>query len=943
MSDTPQSAVGVGPGEPAAPASRIEPVRDAVFTPLTPHDPHSVSRYLLRARIGEGGMGAVYLSYTPGGRPIALKVARPELAADPDFRSRFSKEVAIARRVQGPYTVPVIDADPEALRPWIATAYVAAPSLAVAVVRQGALPSATVLMLIAGVAEALQSIHRSGVIHRDLKPGNVILADDGPRVIDFGVARAIETSTAAMTQTGVRIGTPAFMSPEQVRGKQIDAAGDVFALGSTAYYALTGRPPFGSDAAVFHRIEHQQPDWDHCPDNVRAVLARCLAKDPAERPTSTQVIELCRSAITDDLYLQTGGGWLPPTVAAEVTRYRISTVPSPTASMPAGPPPTFQSAPTGAPDAMDALGTPFPSEPSDNVAAPHSASSYSSASITHIARAPHPPHALNVGNSPRALNAARQPRALCAPRVPRAIGAASVAAGAAGGAQALAGPPAGGSGGLSGPGSRRGAGGPEPSGAPGSPGAAGASDEPGRLDAAGASAGYDTSGGLGTPAPSTEDGAGMPEPVANGMNGAQAAFGSSAVRGALAAAGPSAPANAPAQPPGRSTPDGPAEPGAPAGPGTGTGSPGTGSSGPAGSPRLTDSPEPGLAGSGGLTGSSGSGGSGDSGDSAAPGGSAPRAAAGSAFPGLAPSPGLPGSPGAAGTTDSSGPAAPGNQATPRNAQDSQGSQDARDSGGERGAGGTSGSDGSAGSDGSDGPRQAGDPASPSDSGDGDPSGARRGRRRRRRLVTVVLALLVTVSAVFFWLASKPAGGEPVALVVTPSQDVGTDGPGSPEASPGAIRRESRTTPRAAEASPTATPTATPVPKPTVTKPATGETPRAVPAAPRVSPTPTQRLSCPAKPATRANGDGTGVLINASVLREGPADTCGAVVTLVRGRKFWLWCNVVTKTNDTWWWARLDGTETYGWVRDDDMKVDYTDDDGDGEVLVYSCDGKVTKK
>ncbi|ABW14834.1 serine/threonine protein kinase [Parafrankia sp. EAN1pec] len=870
MSDTPQSAVGVGPGEPAAPASRIEPVRDAVFTPLTPHDPHSVSRYLLRARIGEGGMGAVYLSYTPGGRPIALKVARPELAADPDFRSRFSKEVAIARRVQGPYTVPVIDADPEALRPWIATAYVAAPSLAVAVVRQGALPSATVLMLIAGVAEALQSIHRAGVIHRDLKPGNVILADDGPRVIDFGVARAIETSTAAMTQTGVRIGTPAFMSPEQVRGKQIDAAGDVFALGSTAYYALTGRPPFGSDAAVFHRIEHQQPDWDHCPDNVRAVLARCLAKDPAERPTSTQVIELCRSAITDDLYLQTGGGWLPPTVAAEVTRYRISTVPSPTASMSAVPPPTFQSAPTGAPDAMDALGTPFPSEPGDNVAAPHSASSYSSASITHIARAPHPPHAFNAGNSPRALNAARQPRALCAPRVPRAIGAASVAAGgAAGGAQALAGPPAGGSGGLSGPGSpggaggpgsRRGAGGPESSGAPGSPGAAGASDEPGRLDAAGAAAGYDTSGGLGTPAPSAEDGAGMPESVANGMNGAQAAFGSSAVRGALAAAGPSAPANAPAQPPDRSTPDGPAEPSAPAGPGTATGSPGTGSS---------------------------------------------------------------------------GPAAPGEQATPRNAQDSQDSQNARDSGGERGAGGASGSAGS------DGPRQAGDPASPSDSGDGDPSGARRrGRRRRRRLVTVVLALLVTVSAVFFWLASKPAGGEPVALVVTPSQEVGTDGPGSPEASPGAIRRESRTTPRAAEASPTATPTPTATPAP---KPVTGETPRAAPAAPRVSPAPTQRLSCPAKPATRANGDGTGVLINASVLREGPADTCGAVVTLVRGRKFWLWCNVVTKTNDTWWWARLDGTEAYGWVRDDDMKVDYTDDDGDGKVLVYSCDGKVTKK
>ncbi|WP_026239732.1 serine/threonine-protein kinase [Parafrankia discariae] len=866
MSDTPQSAVGVGPGEPAAPASRIEPVRDAVFTPLTPHDPHSVSRYLLRARIGEGGMGAVYLSYTPGGRPIALKVARPELAADPDFRSRFSKEVAIARRVQGPYTVPVIDADPEALRPWIATAYVAAPSLAVAVVRQGALPSATVLMLIAGVAEALQSIHRSGVIHRDLKPGNVILADDGPRVIDFGVARAIETSTAAMTQTGVRIGTPAFMSPEQVRGKQIDAAGDVFALGSTAYYALTGRPPFGSDAAVFHRIEHQQPDWEHCPDNVRAVLARCLAKDPAERPTSTQVIELCRSAITDDLYLQTGGGWLPPTVAAEVTRYRISTVPSPTASMPAVPPPTFQSAPTGAPDAMDALGTPFPSEPSGDdagaasPAAARSVSAYSSASITHIARAPHPPHALNAlnaGVSPRALNAARQPRALCAPRVPRALGAASVAAGPAG-------PAVGGGRG---------------------------------------SAGYDTSGGLGTPAPNAEDGAGTPGLAANGMDGAQAAFGSSAVRGALAAAGPAAPAtpgNAPAQPPGGSPPDAPA-------------APAVETSGSSGSAAQDGSAMPD--------------------GSAAPDGSAPRTASGSpAYPGVAPPPGAPdstGSPGAVSGPDAAGFAG------------SLGVPDSAASGSPGAAGtaapATSGGAGSA--SGSDGPRQAGGPTSPANPGDaagpadgdpadGDPAGARRRGRRRRRLVTVVLALVVTVSAVFFWLASKPAGGEPVALVVTPSQDAGSAGPDSPGATPGTIRRESRTTPRAgAEASPTATPTPTTTPVP----------------APRVSATPIQRLGCPAKPATRANGDGTGVLITASVLREGPADTCGSVVTLVRGRKFWLWCNVVTKSNDTWWWARLDGTETYGWVRDDDMKVDYTDDDGDGEVLVSSCDGKVTPR
>ncbi|ABW09712.1 serine/threonine protein kinase [Parafrankia sp. EAN1pec] len=325
---------------------------DAVFTPLTAHDPDEISGYPLRARIGEGGMGAVYLSHTPGGRPLAVKVVRPEFAADPDFRARFTKEVAIAQRVQGPYTVPVIDADPDAVRPWIATAYVPAPSLAIAVARTGALPATTVLMLIAGVAEALQSIHRVGVIHRDLKPGNVILAADGPRVIDFGVARALDAATAAMTQTGARLGTPAFMAPEQVRGAQLDRSGDIFALGATAYYAMTGRPPFGVDAAVFHRIEHQQPDWDDCPPQVRDVLARCLEKDPARRPTPTELIELCRlitpiGQLTSDEQLTTGAGWLPPTVAAEVTRYHLAPLPTPPPTP--APSPAFAEPPTAAP------------------------------------------------------------------------------------------------------------------------------------------------------------------------------------------------------------------------------------------------------------------------------------------------------------------------------------------------------------------------------------------------------------------------------------------------------------------------------------------------------------------------------------------------------------------------------------------------------------------
>lgn len=301
---------------------------DPIFTPLTHQDPREVSGYLLRARIGEGGMGAVYLSYTPGGRPVALKIVRSEFAADPEFRRRFATEVSIAQRVQGLYTAPVIDCDPSAARPWLATGYVAGPSLAAAVSRQGPLPPESLLVLIAGIAEALQAIHSAGIIHRDLKPGNVIVANDGPRLIDFGISRALEGTSAAMTQTGIRLGTPAFMSPEQVRGTPLGPASDLFSLGSTCYYAVTGEPPFGTDAAVFHRIENHPPDWDRCPEQVRDVLERCLAKQEAARPTPSALIELCRAASTDER-LRVGEGWLPATVAAELTRYSLAEPPPP--------------------------------------------------------------------------------------------------------------------------------------------------------------------------------------------------------------------------------------------------------------------------------------------------------------------------------------------------------------------------------------------------------------------------------------------------------------------------------------------------------------------------------------------------------------------------------------------------------------------------------------
>jgi len=297
-----------------------------VHRPLGPHDPREVGGYRLRALLGEGGMGRVYLSYTPGGRPVAIKVVRAEYSDDPSFRRRFEQEVSTAQRVQGLYTAPVIDAGPHAPQPWLATAYVPGPSLQYAVGTYGPLPAETVLVLVAGVAEALQSIHGAGVVHRDLKPSNVILASDGPRVIDFGIARAVDSTS--LTRSGVRPGTPAYMAPEHVRGQSVTPAADVFALGVLANFAATGELAFGGgmDPAVPYRILEQEPNLGGCPEQVRTVVARCLTKDPEQRPAPSQVIELCRASSTGTR-LQMGESWLPPTIAAEVNR--IATAPIP--------------------------------------------------------------------------------------------------------------------------------------------------------------------------------------------------------------------------------------------------------------------------------------------------------------------------------------------------------------------------------------------------------------------------------------------------------------------------------------------------------------------------------------------------------------------------------------------------------------------------------------
>nr|WP_308268322.1 serine/threonine-protein kinase [Yinghuangia soli] len=286
--------------------------------PLESDDPRTIGGYLLRARLGAGGMGRVYLSATPGGRPVALKVIRGEFADDAEFRRRFQQEVAAAQRVQGLFTAPVLDSDAHGAQPWLATAYVAGPPLNEAVHRHGPLPAETVLVLTAGVAEALQSVHSAGVVHRDLKPSNVILAADGPRVIDFGIARAADATP--LTSTGMSIGTPAYMAPEQAQGKPAGPASDMFSLGALAVFAATGVGPFGegTDTSILYRVVHEEPDLSLCPEPVRQVVARLLAKDPAERPTPAQVIELCRS-VSGDSRLQIADGWLPATLVADVT------------------------------------------------------------------------------------------------------------------------------------------------------------------------------------------------------------------------------------------------------------------------------------------------------------------------------------------------------------------------------------------------------------------------------------------------------------------------------------------------------------------------------------------------------------------------------------------------------------------------------------------------
>jgi WD40 repeat protein len=251
---------------------------------LEPGDPRQVGGYRLEGRLGTGGMGRVFLGFSGGGRAVAVKVIHPELARDCAFRGRFGREVAAAQLVSGAYTAPVVAAGPDDDPPWLATTLVPGPSLAEAVAGSGPLPEAALWKLMAGLVEALQAIHSCGLVHRDLKPSNVLLATDGPRVIDFGIVRAIDGTH--QTATGMIVGTPAFMSPEQAEGTPTGTASDVFSLGSTIAFAATGAPPFGDGdpAPVLYRIVHGRPRLDGVPGRLRDLVAGCLAKLPADRP-----------------------------------------------------------------------------------------------------------------------------------------------------------------------------------------------------------------------------------------------------------------------------------------------------------------------------------------------------------------------------------------------------------------------------------------------------------------------------------------------------------------------------------------------------------------------------------------------------------------------------------------------------------------------------------
>ncbi|MEU8523203.1 protein kinase [Streptomyces sp. NBC_01216] len=256
---------------------------------LRREDPRIVGSFRLHRRLGAGGMGVVYLGSDRRGQRVALKVIRPDLAEDQEFRSRFAREVSAARRIRGGCTARLVAADLEAERPWFATQYVPGPSLHDRVAEEGPLRAADVAAIGAALSEGLVAVHEAGVVHRDLKPSNILLSPKGPRIIDFGIAWATGAST--LTHVGTAVGSPGFLAPEQVRGAAVTPATDVFSLGATLAYAAMADSPFGhgSSEVMLYRVVHEEPLLHGVPDALAPLVRACLAKDPEERPSTLQL------------------------------------------------------------------------------------------------------------------------------------------------------------------------------------------------------------------------------------------------------------------------------------------------------------------------------------------------------------------------------------------------------------------------------------------------------------------------------------------------------------------------------------------------------------------------------------------------------------------------------------------------------------------------------
>ena len=292
----------------------------SIAAPLRRWDPERIGPYLIIGKLGAGAMGQVYLASSPGGRLVAVKTIRVDMAEEPGFRARFAREVAAARRVSGVFTASVIEADPEADLPWVATAYVPAPSLRTMVRMCGPLPVPAVRWLAAGCAEALQSIHRAGLLHRDIKPSNVLVAADGPRVIDFGVARAAER--IELTATHGAAGTPAYMAPELARdARAASPASDVFSLGATLAFAATGHSPYRGDTVmdILIRLATEAPDLTGVPAELADLIGGCLERVPRDRPTDGAILEGLGSF---DHLAGAGHSYLPDSAMALIAEYQ---------------------------------------------------------------------------------------------------------------------------------------------------------------------------------------------------------------------------------------------------------------------------------------------------------------------------------------------------------------------------------------------------------------------------------------------------------------------------------------------------------------------------------------------------------------------------------------------------------------------------------------------